>query len=144
LTAASAQLEHVLAPVVAWARSRSDILGLAVTGSWARGTARQDSDIDLVVLAGEPQAFRYDETWLADIHWNAAHVAGWHDADYGTVWSRHVRMEPPCEVEFTFCGRSWTATDPVDPGTASVVANGFRVLLDKARLFEKLLAAISP
>jgi len=138
-----AQLDHILAPVVAWARSRSDILGLAVTGSWARGTARQDSDIDLIVLVSGPQAFRYDETWLAEIPWHQGRIVGWHDADYGTVWSRHVRMEPPCEVEFTFCGQAWAATDPVDPGTASVVANGLRVLLDKARLFENLLAATS-
>jgi hypothetical protein len=67
-------------------------------------------------------------------------VAGWHDVDYGIVWSRHIQLEPTCEIEFTFCAPSWAATDPVDPGTVDVVSQGCRVLSDKAALFEKLLA----
>jgi hypothetical protein len=71
-------------------------------------------------------------------------VIGWHDVDYGMVWSRHAQLEPFCELEFTFCRRSWAAVDPVDPGTASVVSKGCRVLLDKGGLFEGLLAIASP
>jgi Nucleotidyltransferase domain len=139
-----AQLEQILSPVAAWARSRSDILGLAVVGSWARGTARPGSDIDLILLAPEAQAFRYDESWLAEIGWRDWRIAGWHDADYGAVWSRHVRLEPPCEIEFSFCLPTWAATDPPDPGTIRVVAGGCRILFDKARLLEKLLTVAAP
>jgi predicted nucleotidyltransferase len=140
-------LEAIVAPVTAWARSRPDILGLAVVGSWARGAARAGSDVDLILLASDPQSFRYDENWLIEIHWGERRIASWRDADYGAVWSRHVQLTPPCEIEFTFCAPAWAATDPVDPGTANVVSNGCRVLLDmldKARLFEKLLAVAGP
>ena len=65
-------------------------------------------------------------------------------ADYGIVWSRHIQLAPPCEIEFTFCAPSWAATDPVDAGTVNVVSQGCRVLLDKAALFEKLLAVAWP
>ena len=136
-----AQLDRVLAPVVEWARSRSDVLGLALAGSWARGTAQPNSDIDLILLVSEPAAFRCDECWLAEIRWSETRVAGWHDADYGIAWSRHVQLEPPCEIEFTFCGPSWAA---VDPGTVNVVSNGCRILLDKVGLFENLLAVAPP
>jgi hypothetical protein len=51
-------------------------------------------------------------------------------------------LHPACEIEFTFCSPSWAATDPVDPGTAAVVSNGWRVLLDKAGRFENLALAI--
>ena len=135
-----AQLDRVLVPVVAWARSRSDVLALALAGSWARGEPQPNSDIDLILLVPEPAAFRRDECWLAEIRWSESRVAGWHDVDYGTAWSRHVQLEPACEIELTFCGPSWAATDPVDPGTVNVVSNGCRVVLDKAGLFENLLA----
>ena len=141
---ATSQPDEVLEPVAAWARSRSDVFGLAVVGSWARGAARPDSDIDLVLLVSNPQAFRHDAGWLADIGWSTERVVDWHDAEYGTAWSRHVRLEPPCELEFTFCAPSWAQTCPVDPGTFAAVSGGCRVLLDKAGLFEGLLTATSP
>jgi uncharacterized protein len=144
LTTEIAQLDPILAPIATWARSRSDILGLALAGSWARGAARAGSDIDLILLVSESRTFRRNDLWPAEIHWAERHVAGWHDADYGMVWSRHIQLEPPCEIEFTFCAPSWAATDPVDAGTVNVVSQGCRVLLDKAALFEKLLAVAWP
>ena len=138
-----AQRSPILAPITAWAGSRPDILGLAVVGSVARGNARPDSDTDVVLLVTEPQAFRRDRQWLADIGFgHGSRIKGWHDARYGAAWSRHVSLEPTGEIEFTFCARSWAATDPVDPGTAMVLAGGCKVLLDKNGLFDRLLSAV--
>ena len=139
-----AQLDRVLAAVSAWARSRPEILSLALVGSWARGAARPDSDIDLLLVARDPQAFRGDEGWVANIRWPNGRPTDWHDADYGAAWSRHMRFERHSEIEFTFCAPSWAATRPVDPGTLQVVSMGCRVLLDKAGLLENLLVATSP
>jgi hypothetical protein len=139
-----AQLEQILAPIAAWARSRSDVHGLALVGSWARGAARRDSDIDLMLLVPEPQTFRSDEHWLTEIDWAGGQVADWRDAEYGSAWSRHVALEPYCQIEFTFCAPSWAATDPIDAGTVNVVSGGCRVLVDKVQLFESLLTAVSP
>jgi len=141
---ATSQLDEVLEPVAAWARSRSDVSGLAVVGSWASGTPRPDSDIDLMLLVPEPQGFRSDQRWPAEIPWSERRVVDWRDVQYGKAWSRHVRLEPPCELEFTFCAPSWAQTCPVDPGTFAAVSGGCRVLLDKAGLFEGLLTATSP
>jgi len=139
-----AQLEQILAPISAWARARSDIHGLALVGSWARGSARRNSDIDLMLLAPEPQTFRCDEHWLSEIGWASGRIADWHDAEYGSAWSRHVALEPHSEIEFTFCTPSWAATDPIDVGTANVVSGGCRILVDKVQLFGNLLTAVSP
>jgi uncharacterized protein len=136
--------DEIIAAVALWARSRADILGLALVGSRACGTARLDSDIDLVVLAAEPQVFRDDEAWLAEIPWSGAHVAVWHDADYAVAWSRHAVLNTGDEIEFTFCEPSWAATDPIDAGTLGVVSGGCHVVLDKAKLFESLLMATAP
>jgi hypothetical protein len=135
------RLEKLLAPIVAWARSRSDIVGLALVGSHARGAARLDSDIDLAVLACDPKKFRQDKSWLEEIAWSDNQVAGWRDADYGSVWSRHVAMKPSCEIEFTFCDSAWTATNPIEPGTLEVISGGCRILVDKAKLLQNLLSA---
>jgi uncharacterized protein len=139
----SARIEQVLSSIAGWARSRSDILALALVGSRARGAARQDSDIDLIVLAAEPQMFRCNGHWLAEIAWINAHVASWHDADYGSAWSRHVALNTDNEIEFTFCKPSWAATDPIDAGTAGVLSGGCCVLVDKTKLLENLLTAAS-
>jgi uncharacterized protein len=136
----SAQLERLLAAVVSWVESRPDILGLALVGSHANGTARPDSDIDLLLLAAEPRAYRHAEGWLTEIPWAQARVVDWRDADYGTAWSRHVRVEPFTTLEFTFCAPSWAATDPIDSGTSKVLSLGCRILVDKIGLFGTLLA----
>ena len=41
-------------------RPGPDICGLALVGSWARGTARADSDVDLVVLTSHPDRYLAD------------------------------------------------------------------------------------
>jgi hypothetical protein len=135
----AATLDEIVSPIVSWARRQSDILGLAVAGSWARGTARRDSDVDLILLVHEPEVFR-GQNWPGEIGWFEGRVAQWHDADYGVAWSRHLQLSDAREIEFTFCRASWADTNPVDSGTAEVVSGGCRVLLDKSGLFEKLLS----
>jgi len=132
--------DRVLAPITTWARSRPDILALALVGSWARGMAREDSDIDLIVLAERPHEFR-GTTWLNEIQWTG--LAGWRDAEYGAAWSRHIGVLPRGEIELTFCAPAWAAVDPIDAGTLRVVSGGCRIVLDKSGLFERLLAAVS-
>ena len=97
-----------------------------------------------MLLVSEPQKFRSDDHWLTEIDWAGGRVAGWHDAEYGSAWSRHVALEPHGEIEFTFCTPSWAATDPIDAGTANVVSGGCRILVDKTKLFDNLLTAASP
>jgi hypothetical protein len=97
-----------------------------------------------MLLVGEPQTFRSDEHWLTEIDWGDGRVTDWHDAEYGSAWSRHVALEPHCQIEFTFCMPSWAATDPIDTGTANVISGGCRILVDKVKLFGNLLTAVSP
>jgi hypothetical protein len=45
-------------------------------------------------------------------------------------------------VKFGFVSPSWAATDPVDPGTASVVRDGGKPIEDSGAVFERLIAAL--
>jgi predicted nucleotidyltransferase len=52
----------IIDAIVIWATAEPTIKALALVGSHARGTARADSDIDLVLLTTHPRAFRDDMT----------------------------------------------------------------------------------
>ncbi len=48
---------NVISSVRDWAIRQGDILAAAVVGSYARGTERPDSDVDLVLLVADPAPF---------------------------------------------------------------------------------------
>src|SRR5262245_10167810 len=126
------EVRSFIATIVPWIEARSDLRGLALVGSWARGTASANSDVDLVVLAEAPDNYRALETWLNRIPLpDGVSLASSHARDYGRVWSCHLTLRPHAEVELTFCDPEWAAVAPVDPGTRGVVENGFKILVDK-------------
>jgi uncharacterized protein len=129
--------------ILRWAKGRDDILSLSLVGSWARCQAREDSDVDLIVLVLDPKRFKL-ETWISEINWRAcgANILRWEDKEYGVVWSRHIFLEPAMEVELTFATVSWASIDPIDSGTRQSVQRGCRILHDPHRLMSRLLAAL--
>jgi len=136
-------VQTLIAGIAAWVSARPDLKALAVVGSWARGTARPDSDLDLVILATDLQRYRADQTWLGDLTLPKPYrVASWRSADYGTAWSCHVGLAPSAELEITFCNPAWVCTDPIDNGTRRVVTAGFRIILDREQRLARLREAI--
>ena len=57
------------------------------------------------------------------------------------VWSCHIFFWPAAQVELSFAGARWAATDPVDAGTRRVVQEGFVVIVDKDGLLRRLMTA---
>lgn len=111
-----------------WGEERSDILGIALVGSHARGASKPDSDVDLVVLCESPAVLlrgdwpsRFGAIQSATIE------------DYGALKSRRVFYRSGLEVEFGIAGPSW-ADAPLDAGTRKVLADGARVLYDPSQL----------
>ena len=129
--------ESVCRAIALWAQRKTNINGLALVGSWARDAAQVNSDIDLVVLATDPQNFRCITEWLEEIAWPAP-ITKWADVSYGPLWSRHCELEDHTRVELGFCSREWASCYPIDPGTARVIRDGCRVLYDPLCLFEQL------
>jgi predicted nucleotidyltransferase len=66
LDAPQARAQHLMDRVAAWACGRCDVCGVALVGSYARGMARADSDVDLVVLCADPAPYLADSGWLAE------------------------------------------------------------------------------
>lgn len=124
-----------------WAVNSSHILAVALVGSYARGTAHPDSDIDIMVITSNPELFRQGTQWISEIGWDQLEISviDWKDAEYELVWSRHMLLSNGLQVEFSFGPSQWAAIDPIDPGTKQVILDGCWILLDPTGLLNQLL-----
>jgi uncharacterized protein len=145
MSEASQRADRILDVIVHWVRARRDIGGLALVGSHARGTARPDSDIDLVLLVADPETFRSDASWVGSIDWSGAGMcaAQWRDEDYGNVWSRRVWLDGGVELEISFAPLSWACITPLDAGTRRVIEDGCRILDDPDGSLDRLCRAVN-
>jgi uncharacterized protein len=134
-----ARVERLLERAVAWARERPDVRGLALVGSWARGSARSDSDVDLVVLTSHRDCYLATDEWTTAL--GADRVL--RTQAWGPLTERRLLLEGGLEVEVGIADPAWAATDPVDPGTRRVVTDGLRVLHDPDGRLAALAAAAS-
>lgn len=135
---------HAFLRVIAlWVNARSDLNGLALAGSWSRGNARRGSDLDLLILADNPEKYAADQHWLYPIPLPAPFriVSYWGRA-YGTVWSCHALLQPTAKLELTFAAVDWASSDPIDEETRQVISDGFEVLVDKGGCLQRIVEAV--
>jgi GrpB-like predicted nucleotidyltransferase (UPF0157 family)/predicted nucleotidyltransferase len=132
------EVDEVTAKVADWARSRPDIDGMALVGSWARKTGRMDSDVDLIVISAHPEQCAQNGDWLAAL----GDPLVVRRQLWGVVAETRCRLQSGLEVELGVAPASWATTDPVDAGTRKVVEDGVRILVDPRRLLQALVAAI--
>jgi predicted nucleotidyltransferase len=125
-------VEVLLDQVRAWAMSHPDVRAVALVGSHARGTASRDSDVDLVLLTEHPSKLADDTSWVSNFGTPEKLAL----EDWGRVTSVRVWYRAGLEVEFGLATLAW-ATEP-DEGTRRVLADGYRVLLDRDAVFVRL------
>lgn len=132
------EVESFLERARSWAATREDIVAVALVGSWARGAARPDSDVDLVVLTDDPSAYLERDDWVEALAPDAALVR---TGDWGAIVERRLRLPSGLEVEVGIAQPSWAGKSPVDPGTRRVVVDGMEALYDPRRLLATLVRA---
>lgn len=125
-------IDHIhgfLHDFVGWASDQSDVQAIALVGSYARGAARDDSDIDLVILTDQPQKY------LDDIKWTErfGSVEKYQTEDYGKLISIRVWYQNGPEVEYGITTPDWAAT-PLDAGTREVILGGMIALFERGSL----------
>lgn len=113
----------------AWVQSQPDVLAAALVGSHARGTASPTSDVDLVILARDPQKYLSDQSWINRF----GEPLRTQMEDYGRLTSLRVWYQSGLEVEFGLTGADWAAR-PLDAGTRRVIGDGMRVLFERQPL----------
>jgi hypothetical protein len=131
------KVSDLIAVVCVWAEQHPSVTAVALAGSHAHGRARPDSDIDLVILADEPDPLRRDE-WLHAF----GKVKNCATEQWGVLTSHRVNYEEHGEVEIGIASSSW-ADIPVDPGTERVVADGIIVISDAQGRLTRLIAAVA-
>jgi predicted nucleotidyltransferase len=108
-----------------WASAQPDIEAVALVGSHARGTAAEDSDVDLVILTPDVDRYLLDQSWVSLF----GDVAECREEDYGRVTSLRAFYGLGIEAEYGFAAPDWAAA-PIDAGTLRVVTDGMEVLYD--------------
>ncbi len=58
------RFESFIEQLKVWCVSNADILAIALVGSHARGTARADSDIDLVIICANETKYISNSNWI--------------------------------------------------------------------------------
>ena len=134
----SHSLSDFLDRVTDWAVHQPTIAGVALVGSYARGAARPDSDIDMVLLCTEPRGFLTETSWIHRF----GEVRTCHTEEWGAVTSLRVYYTDGLEVEFGMTTLAW-AVLPVDPGTQHVVSHGMCILWDREGVLGRLREAVS-
>ena len=121
--------DDLIKGVTAWASLRPDIRALLMVGSYARGDARPDSDVDLILLCKQPTELLNDRTWINDFGAVEREcVENWGPLTSVRVWYAHG-----LEVEFGVAAVDWAFAE----GTDEVLRDSFRVLLDRNGLFDR-------
>lgn len=126
------QAKGLMDAVVRWAEGRPDILGVALVGSYARDSARADSDVDLVILSQAPKELIDGSGWVMAFGNAKPPIV----EDWGLVTSLRVFYDEGLEVEYGITSLEW-ATPPIDDGTRRVMADGMKILLDKSGLLDR-------
>jgi len=120
------EIPAFLDQVIEWAQDQPGLMALALVGSQERGTARPDSDVDLVLLARDPRVFLEDTGWVGAFGQPTRQQTD----DYGKLTSLRVWYAGGLEVEFGLTTLDW-GSDPPDEGDARVIRDGIKVLYDR-------------
>ncbi|SEP85711.1 Predicted nucleotidyltransferase [Streptomyces sp. yr375] len=132
-----AEMLQVVDRVTRWSGNRSDVVGLLLVGSWARGVARPDSDVDLVLLSTAAARYGDDDAWRRELSLGElVRVQEW-----GAVTEWRYVTGSGLEVEVGVGSPDWARTDPLDAGTRKVVTDGARPLYDPAGILGALIRA---
>ena len=81
---------------VGWASDQADVQAIALVGSYARGAARDDSDIDLVILTNQPEKYLNDFGWTERVGTVEKHQT----EGYGKLTSVRIWYQNGPEVEY--------------------------------------------
>lgn len=127
-------IREFLDDFIAWASAHGDVQAIALVGSYARGEARDDSDIDLVLLTNQSQRYLEELKWIERF----GSVKKYQTEDYGKLTSIRVWYQNGVEVEYGITTPDWAAT-PLDPGTQEVLRGGMKALFERGNLLSQHL-----
>ena len=115
----------VIDDIADWATQRDDVVAVVVVGSYARRVERMASDVDIVIIAYDPDELT-DVSWFLKLRPNARLIRS---MSWGPVRERRMRLPSGLQVELNFASVSWVVV-PLDSGTRRVLGDGHRIIYD--------------
>ena len=137
------KVDEILKLIVEFAESNDMVLAAGLCGSWAKGDARADSDIDLIIIVENKLRFKRKD-WIEKLDFGKINekVESFGDEVYGQVWSRRVSLIGKIEIEFSFAEKTWADTKNLDEGTYKVVSEGFNIIFDPQLILKRLVEKV--
>ena len=120
-----------------WAANEPLIDAIIFVGSYARGTQRLDSDMDLIIITSDKQHYINNPKIFGCF----GEVEKTNIEFYGECTSIRVWYKNGLEVEYGMVTKTWIEL-PLDFGTSEVLLDGYKVLIDKADLFLPVVSVI--
>lgn len=125
--------EEFISKLKEYAENTSHIESVLIVGSYARGTNKENSDLDIVIITSN----KSDMITNQDFTQEFGEVCKQQTEYYGACTSIRVWYSDGKEVEFGIVEPSWV-TIPLDTGTYQVLSDGYKLIVDKKRYFENL------
>lgn len=126
-------MKKMLKDIKQWAENEKQVESIIVVGSYARGTYKKTSDIDLVIITSNKKEMLKNQNFIkvfGDVNKSQIEY-------YGACTSIRVWYKDGKEVEFGIVNPTWIEK-PLDKGTNKVLSDGFKVIIDKKDYFKDL------
>jgi predicted nucleotidyltransferase len=131
--ATKARVDGFLFEFKRWAATEAGIHAIALIGSYARKTATEVSDVDLIVVVSSPNIYLKYRQWTGLF----GNVVREQTELYGKCNSLRVWYDEGMEVEYGFVDESWAAL-PVDDETRKIISDGMKVMFERKPLLSLL------
>jgi predicted nucleotidyltransferase len=119
--------------LVSWAKTQTEIVGVALVGSYARDGATKESDVDLIILTADTAKYFENQQWMSLFgEVQKSMIENW-----GPVETIRVFYRNSFEAEYNFTEPAW-AENPIDAGTRRVVTDGMKILHDPKGVLKAL------
>lgn len=134
--------EQLTQSFLAWAQNEPAIRAAAIIGSQARSDhpADQWSDLDVMVFASDVEPFSADGRWAGQIA--PVWLSFVEQTPDGQGWERRVLYAGGLDVDFALLPAAWLSAivaGEVPRDLADVIRRGYRILLDKDGLLDKIV-----
>lgn len=133
----SAEINSFIEKLRFWSSEQPDIEASAIVGSWARGTARADSDIDVIVITSEPSKLLDDNAWFEQF----GQVEKFKREDWGLVQSLRVHYANGQEIEFGITTGEWISPIEIELASGQIMRDGMMIVYDPQQALRQALSS---
>lgn len=135
------RFDSLLDRLIQWGKCADSLLAAFIIGSQAREDHPADdfSDLDVVLIVEDPEAFLYTDQWLKQI--GNFHISFVEDTAGGAK-ERRMLFDDALDVDFLVLSKE-SFDNAVQNGEIDILKRGYRFLIDKMNL-QNLLPAVLP